>query len=460
MELTVYTYEGRDYYLLDELREYDPKFFYGCAQKGPEKIIEKKNILDYKVVRQTKSNDGDYEWCESVFTYKRSKLLVGLRWAAQNIPKLCGKTEGYKYEDAPPLLELTEEECFKDKNGHILNVEVRGERSEDKVLFKAKDISRIFEMENLPKTINDKRGNFIKGDDYHICSIRIKPGSDGSSTDGIKPCIFLTYNGLLKVVFESRSGIARTFRSWATKVIYTAHMGTQQQREEVSRTVLKADPKSVKTVLGKSVCGTPCIYLFSLGKVKDLKKLDYFKEILKNFTTGMVYKWGRTIDLKRRTGEHQITYGSIEGVKVSLEIYAHIDPIYVTNAENDIKEHFTLYNSNFSLENFKELVILDKTELSETRDKYNDLYNQYGGCLKQLVDKNNLQIQEIKDLNYQLTIKNKDIEIQGKDINLLMKDLAIKDKDLEIEKERLKSSLLEKEMEILNLKLQLTSIRN
>ena len=177
--------------------------------------------------------------------------------------------------------------------------------------------------------------------------------------------------------------------------------------------------------------------LVLLGKVKDLKKLDFFKEILKDFIGGSLYKWGRTIDLKRRSGEHQITYGGIEGVKVNLELYAHIDPINVVNAENDIKDHFKLYNSNVILENFKELIVLNQEQFLETREKYSDLHEQYGGCLKQLVVKNNLQEQEIKDLNYQLTIK---------------------DKDLEISKERLKSTLLEKEMEILNLKLQLTSI--
>lgn len=445
MELNIYTYKDKDFYLLDELREYDPKFFYGCAQKGPEKIVQKKNILDYKVVKYIKNDDGEYEWIESTFAYKRSKLLVGVRWATQNIPKLCGKKDGYKYEDAPPLLKLSEEECFKDKNGHILKVEVRGERNEDKVFFKAKDIARIFEMESLNKTLTDKRWNYINGEDYYIYSIHRKVDILGSCENRIKPCIFLTYNGLLKVVFLSRSGIAKNFRSWATKVVYTTHMGTVQQREEVSRIVLnKADPKSVKTVLGKSVSGTPCIYLFSLGKVKDLRQLDAFKDMLKDVPGGStIYKWGRTNDLKRRTGEHNITYGSIKGIKITLEIYAHIDPIYTCNAENDIKDYFTPYDSIF-LGNFKELIVLTREEFLETRDKYNQLREQYGGCLKEIVDKNTLYQQEIKDLNYQLTIKNKDIELSNK--------------NTELEKERLKSALLEKEMEILNLKLQLTSI--
>jgi hypothetical protein len=227
-------------------------------------------------------------------------------------------------------------------------------------------------------------------------------------------------------------------------------MGTNQQREEVSKIILKADPKSVKTVLGKSVCGTPCIYLFSLGKVKDLRKLDVFKDTLKNVVGGTVYKWGRTTDLKRRSGEHNLKYGSIEGVKVTLEIYAHIDPIYTGNAENDIKAYFQPYDS-VSIENFKELIVLTREEFLETRDKYNQLREQYGGCLKELVDKNILYEQNIKDLNYQLTIKDKDISLLGKEIEL-------SNKNTELEKERLKSALLEKEIEILNLKLQLTCI--
>ena len=434
MELNIYTYEGRDYYLLDELKEYDPAFFYGCAQKGPEKIVAKKNISDYKIVKHSK--DEEEQWTESTFAYKRSKLLVGLRWASNNIPKLCGKKDKYKYEEAPPLLELSDEECFKDKNGYILEVEVRGERNEDKVLFKAKDIGRIFEMENLNIVIVEKK-SFVKGEDYHVFSINTElTFGSGSTKNKIRPCIFLTYNGLLKVVFSSRSGIAKTFRSWATRVIYTTHLGTQKQREEVSKMVLKADHKSVKVVLGKSVSGTPCIYLFSLGKVKDLKKLDYFKEILKNFSCGTVYKWGRTIDLKRRTGEHMAIYGCIEGVKLNLELYAYIDPIYTVDAENDIKGFLQPFSLN-GMENFKELVILNQDEFSETKTQYRELKEQYGGCLKELLEKSGRLEQEIKDLNYQLTIKNRDVELA---------------------QERLKSSSLEKDVEILNLKLQLASI--
>ena len=197
-------------------------------------------------------------------------------------------------------------------------------------------------------------------------------------------------------------------------------------------------------MLGKSVCGTPCIYLFSLGKVEDLKKIDYFKEALKNVDCGILYKWGRTIDLKRRSGEHTLTFGSIQGVKVILEIYAHIDPVNVVSAENDIKTHFSLHSHHIQLENFKELVVLNKDEFLTTKEKYSDLQEQYSGCLRQLVDQNNHSQQEIKDLKYQITIKNKDLELVLK--------------DLEIEKQRLKSTLLEKEMEILNLKLQKTNI--
>jgi hypothetical protein len=82
--LNTYTYKNKDFYLLDELKTYDPKFFYGCAQMGPEKIINKKSITEYKVVKYTKNKDNEYEWSESTLKYKRCKLFVGVEWAGLN----------------------------------------------------------------------------------------------------------------------------------------------------------------------------------------------------------------------------------------------------------------------------------------------------------------------------------------------------------------------------------------
>jgi hypothetical protein len=112
-------------------------------------------------------------------------------------------------------------------------------------------------------------------------------GNSGRST-------FLTYTGLLKVIYTSRGNpIVERFRKWATKVVYTAHLGTLEQREQLSRQIKGgADPESVKNVLKYSVTSTSCIYLFCLGGVKELKSPEEFKELffLTNTEIGIIYR--------------------------------------------------------------------------------------------------------------------------------------------------------------------------
>jgi len=112
--LNIYTYKQKNFYLLDELREYDFKFFSGYAQLGPEKIVNEKNIADYEVVKY-----GESEWLPSTFAYKKSKLLVSVEWASTNIPKLCSQMKGL---DTPS------------KRRYAIR------RRKDKVYFKAKDM--------------------------------------------------------------------------------------------------------------------------------------------------------------------------------------------------------------------------------------------------------------------------------------------------------------------------------
>jgi hypothetical protein len=455
--LNTYTYKNKDFYILDELKSYDSKFFYGCAQMGPEKIINKKSITDYEVVKYTKNKDGEYEWSESTLKYKRCKLFVSVEWAGLNIPKLCGRMEGYKYPDAPPILELTDKECFKDKDGYILPVEVRGERNENKVYFKAKDIGRIFEMENLCRTIYNKHNGYQQSEDYVIFSNCTRLTTGTPSENKTKPSIFLTYNGLLKVVFLSRSGIAKEFRSWATKVVYTAHIGTTEQREHIAKQIKGgADPESVKNVLRCSVTSTPCIYLFCLGGVKDLRENEIFREVLssKNFKNSeKVYKYGRSIDLCRRTGEHRRSWAPLE---IKLSKYVYIDHRYTSKVELDLKNYLSeelecqfLKVNGPDGQATNEIVVLSNQQLKLLSDKYVDLSKEYGGCLTDIT-KTNIELERRLET---LTLSH-DSEMEKLQHKIELNQTKYQ---LELEKERSKSTSLEKEIEILKLKMELLS---
>lgn len=57
---------------------------------------------------------------------------------------------------------------------------------------------------------------------------------------------YLTYNGLLKIIFASRSGIAYRFQDWATNIIYTAHLGTTEERLNVAAAIVDTDVESMR----------------------------------------------------------------------------------------------------------------------------------------------------------------------------------------------------------------------
>ena len=58
---------------------------------------------------------------------------------------------------------------------------------------------------------------------------------------------YFTYKGLLKQFFRSNMPVAERFVDWATNVVYTAHMGTSEQRMELARSLVTL--KSVTNVI-------------------------------------------------------------------------------------------------------------------------------------------------------------------------------------------------------------------
>jgi len=52
-------------------------------------------------------------------------------------------------------------------------VEVRGERHEDKIRFKGKDVERVFQMENLRQDVQLKHTEYIEDETMRFCSFKI-----------------------------------------------------------------------------------------------------------------------------------------------------------------------------------------------------------------------------------------------------------------------------------------------
>jgi hypothetical protein len=85
---------------------------------------------------------------------------------------------------------------------------------------------------------------------------------------------------------------------------------------------------------------------------------------------GFLFKWGRTNDLKRRTGEHIKTYGNLISSTLQLKYFSPVDNVYEVDVESEIRGHFQ--GNAIQFRNHKELIILDKNQLPGARAFYED----------------------------------------------------------------------------------------
>lgn len=234
-----FKYYGVDVYNLDELVLFDQAYFYGCLKRKRDILIKKKiTYNDYYYAKNTKRG-----WEESHKNYNKAKILIKSNWVRSNVTKFLReskpsevpeKSPSFNIETrllqaAPPILELKEHEKFRDDTDNVFEVEVRGFRENSQIYFKALDIQKLFEMDNLVRRL--KQTNYEREEDY-ILFLVDKPLVHGAF-EAKRICrTFVTYSGLLKLIFRSKSKTAHRFRKWATRVIYTAHVGTEEQRFE------------------------------------------------------------------------------------------------------------------------------------------------------------------------------------------------------------------------------------
>ncbi|CCV01980.1 hypothetical protein IIV22A_136L [Invertebrate iridescent virus 22] len=185
-----FIFKGCIVYNLDDLIQFDQAYFYGCLKRKREVLI-KKNISseDYFYAKITKEG-----WKESIASYCRAKILIKSEWVKSNVTKFIDTSVGVcekVLREAPPILELEDCEKFCDDTGNVFEVEVRGVR-EDKIYFKAIDIEKLFEMENLVKNCFKN----LSYNDYVNFIVQNKKPQRIS---------FLTIEGIKKIICRSRS---------------------------------------------------------------------------------------------------------------------------------------------------------------------------------------------------------------------------------------------------------------
>jgi hypothetical protein len=431
--MKVYTFHNIEYYLSDDVYSEEPDSFIGCS-KTTRLIVEKKHLKnnEYIFMKYIRSSS---EWVISEEKYKLAKLFITKEWVHNNLIKYKPEKtdEDLKIESmkAPEILLLNDDEKFKDINGNILDIEVRGTRDMNNIYFKVKDVSDKFKLGDVKTILLNKESSFEHSIHYKNFKIKEIIINDSiTNKKGNNKYLFLTFVGLTKLLYVSRSKNAEHFQQWANNILFIHKLGTKEAKKKLSKNLLGCEIDESRKVIKCNSGDVSCIYLTTLGYVKNLRNtFNIPDEINDNM---IVVKYGRTDDLYRRLKEHDNTYGKLDNVKVLLKTYSYVDTEYVSKAEKNIKHYMKACKYTFkpiinSDVEYKELAIISLDNFDGIIEQYELVKNNYGGNCKELIHKlDNIDNQyKIKLLEKDNLLLEKENEINKIKIELLQLKLKL-----------------------------------
>jgi hypothetical protein len=412
------------------------------ARNGREFVRRAQIPADqYIYARET---DGVWQITEGK-SAKRDKVIILETYIVQRaeyIAETAGNDENPNRIIAPCIIELDDNEKFTDDQGNVMEIETRGKRQHNSIYFRVRDIVNGFKIERLHSVLIDKKTQYEEHIDYEYFYVRSRV-ADVKKARKHKRVLFLTYVGILRVLFISKSGNTKCFVTWATEKLFTIQMGTAKQKQTLASKVLGVSAQAVREVFRTSSTTIPSIYLFVLGTVKQLRDTMHIDPRYPD--DALICKYGFTIDLPRRTAEHTKTYGAIQGVELSLKHHSYIDPMYISQAESDLTEFFEALDIRFKYEKYDELVIIRPNLFKMIASQYKHLTDAYAGHIKDMIkriedmthasalDKSahlialneSAHLVALRDEQNKSSILAKDLEIQKLKNDLLAKDLEI-----------------------------------
>lgn len=364
-----------------------------------------------------------------------------------------------------PVINLSENEKFKDKYGKIFNVETRGFKKHTQIYFRVKHVGLYFNIKNLRSGVSDSRSSYEKNTDYIYID-----------TSNSNKTMFFTYLGLIRCLFVSRSKETSNFIDWSIKTLFTVQFGTDKQKNKLISNIKGISYDIVHDLFARNARALPCIYLTSVNTAGNLRNVMDIDE--KHDDTAIICKFGLTQNFGTRTKGHKNDFKDIaDNVDLKLILYTYIDPVYLNDAENDLIEFCK--DIQFNYKNHQEIVIISQSyfknvkvffeklgyKYSEHTAQFNKQITELNGDINNLqsvVTNNNLLIENIKK-QHELELDKMNLELDKKNLELDKKNLELATKELEIKKnEELYQAKLEsisKNEELFKAKLEILQLQ-
>jgi len=335
-------------------------------------------------------------------------------------------------DDAPNIIILNDDEKFRDVNNNIMEIETRGDKTQNGIYFKVSDVAKYFDMKNLNCVLIHKNRGYMRNIHYNVfkrCTLTNGQCTSFKNHSMLnKTSLYLTYTGLCRVLFVSRNKNANKFQDWATNTLFTVHMGDKSEKKKLGALLCGVTVRQITDIFDTNCAGCcSCIYILSLGYVKDLRKTFNIDELISDDL--IVYKYGFTKDFSRRLKEHCATYGKLLNVNIHIVAHQHIDMQYTSNAESEMRDFCKSFEIKLNVDNYTELIVLNDKQLSQVKTQYKYIGKEFAGTTLELQNKNDELINKIKEINsthkYELLQKDLQIQIITSEKNMIKMELDL-----------------------------------
>ena len=179
----------------------------------------------------------------------------------------------------------------------------------------------------------------------------------------------------------------------------------------------------------------PSIYMFSLGKVKELRERMSISS--EHNDDSVVAKYGYTKDFSKITEALRQKYAYMDKVNLQLLHHEYIDQKYIFKAESDIEMFVTIFKMKLDYEKEDEMIVIPQRLERQVKQEYALMGNKYVGHNSMLITKIKFLESELKRETLafvsQLALKNAELKQKDSEIDIIKRDSTIEQNLLKAE---------------------------
>lgn len=176
-------------------------------------------------------------------------------------------------------------------------------------------------------------------------------------------------------------------------------MGNTEQKDKLVSKIKGVSYEAIQELFSINAREMPCVYLTAFNDVKTLRNTMNISNIHND--NDIVYKFGLTKSFEIRKNGHKTEYKELDKlIDMKLICYTYIDPLYISDAEKEIKNLLDIYKFEYNTHN--ELIIIPNNILKLVKTIYENLGRKYSGHTAEFnkkIDELNNKIREIENNN-------------------------------------------------------------